>query len=140
MPSPTLSSTDLVQALADRAALTDLVTRLGRWLDAGATGDPAALFTADVKVSSPGGSSEGVEGIVAQAQRNHAVPTQHVITNVLSDVDGDAATVTANLLATFADTETSIRRTGGSYAFDAVRTDAGWRLSSITIRRVFREG
>jgi hypothetical protein len=126
--------------LTDRAALTDLVSHLGRWLDDGAVGDPAALFTADVRVSSPGGDSTGVAGVVAQAQRNHEVPTQHVITNVLSEIAGDAATVTANLLATFADTETSIRRTGGTYAFDAVRTGAGWRLSSITIRRIYREG
>lgn len=133
-------SSSTLQALTDRAELTDLVARLGRWLDEGATGDPAALFADDVRVSSPGGDSAGVDGIVAQARRNHAVPTQHVITNVLCEIDGDAAAVTANLVATFADCETAIRRTGGTYAFDAIRTGAGWRLSSITIRRVYREG
>jgi hypothetical protein len=126
--------------LTDRAELTDLVSRLGRWLDDGATGDPSALLTDDVRVSSPGGDSTGVAGVVAQAQRNHDVPTHHLITNVLSEIDGDAATVTANLLVTFADSETAIRRTGSTYAFDAVRTDAGWRLSSIAIRRIYREG
>jgi hypothetical protein len=126
--------------LTDRAALTDLVSHLGRWLDDGASGDTAALFVDDVRVSSPGGDSTGVASVVAQAQRNHEVPTQHVITNVLTEIAGDAATVTANLVVTFVDAETSIRRTGGRYAFDAVRTGAGWRLSSITIRRLYREG
>ena len=94
-------------ALTDRAELTDLVSRLGRWLDDGATGDPAALFADDVRVSTPGGDSTGVAAIVAQAQRNHDAPTQHVIANVLADVDGDAAHVTANMVVTFADTETA---------------------------------
>jgi hypothetical protein len=139
MSSSLLPTADL-GALADRAELTDLVTRLGNWLDAGATGDPAALFASGVRVSTPGGDSEGVDAIVAQAQRNHEVPTLHVITNVLSDVDGDTATVRANMIATFADSETEVRRTGGTYAFDAVRTPTGWRFASITIKRVFREG
>ncbi|WP_027004723.1 nuclear transport factor 2 family protein [Conexibacter woesei] len=127
-------------SLTDRAELTDLVSRLGRWLDDGATGDPAVLFADDVRVSTPGGDSTGVAAIVDQAQRNHDAPTQHVIANVLADIDGDAAHVTANMVVTFADTETQLRRTGGTYAFDATRTAAGWRFASITVRRVWREG
>lgn len=133
-------TTDLLSTLTDRAELTDLVSRLGRWLDGGATGDPAALFADDVRVSTPGGDSTGVAAIVAQARRNHDAPTQHVIANVLADADGDAARVTANMVVTFADTETELRRTGGTYAFDAIRTASGWRFSSITVRRVWREG
>jgi hypothetical protein len=134
----------LLRDLTDRAALTDLVSRLGHWLDAGADGDPAALFTEDVRVSTPGGQATGVERLVAQARRNHAVPTQHLITNVLADVDGngDAARVTANLLVTFADaagTPGAHHMHGETYAFEARRTGEGWRLSSVTVTPVWRD-
>jgi hypothetical protein len=137
---PTLPVAPELQALVDRAALIDLVSRLGRWLDDGATGDPAALFTDDVRVSTPGGEATGVAGIVAQAQRNHAVPTQHVITNVLPEIRGDSAQITANLVVTFVESATDLGRRGQTYTFDAVRTAAGWRLSSVTVRVIWRVG
>jgi hypothetical protein len=130
----------LLAALADRAELIDLVTRLGRWLDGGGHSDPAALFVADVRVSTPGGEAQGIEPLVAQAQRNHAVPTQHLITNVLVEVEGDEASVGANLVVTFVDGPEQLRRQGQTYAFEARRTGAGWRLSSVVVRRVWREG
>jgi hypothetical protein len=141
MPAlPTLPSAGVLQVLADRAELTDLVARLGAWLDAGASGDPAALLVAGARVSTPGGQAVGIEKVADQARRSHVVPTQHVIANVLAEIDGDAARVSANLVVTFADSETELRRNGGTYAFDAVRTPAGWRFASITVRRVWREG
>jgi hypothetical protein len=133
---------DHVQALADRAALTDLVSRLGRWLDEGGAGDPAALFVADARVSTPGGQSTGRDALVAQARRNHDVPTQHLITNVLAEVDGDAAQLTANLVVTFVDapgTPGAHHQLGETYAFEARRTADGWRLASVTVRPVWRD-
>src|SRR3954452_19470570 len=125
------ASTDLLRALTDRPELTDLVTRLGRWLDGGARYEPSALFVADVSVSTPGGQATGVDRIVEQARRNHAVPTQHVITNLLIEVDGDAASIGANLVVTFVDGPGAHHQHGETYAFLAARTPAGWRLSSI---------
>ena len=111
-----------VQQLHDRQAVTDLVSRLGLWLDGETTLDQArAILADDVAVSTPGGTATGLERVVAQARRNHEVPTQHVITNVLVDLDGDRATAGANLIVAFPD---SIQ--GERYAFAAARGD-GWR-------------
>jgi hypothetical protein len=133
---------DPVQHLADRAELADLVSRLGRWLDSGGDGDPAALFVEDARVATPGGQAAGRDALVAQARRNHDVPTQHVITDVLADVAGDMAQLTANLLVTFVDdpaTPGAHRQLGETYAFTARRTAEGWRLASVTVRPVWRD-
>ena len=90
-----------LQQLDDRQAVTDLVSRLGLWLDGETTLEQArAILAEDVAVSTPGGTAQGIDKVVAQARRNHEVPTQHVITNVLVDLDGDRATAGANLIVT----------------------------------------
>lgn len=125
-------------ALADRLELEALVSRLGRWLDAG--GEPAAapsLFTPDVAVRTPGGRAEGIDAVVAQGVRNHAVPTQHLITNPLIALAGDRATISANLLAAFA-REDGPELIGERYALEAVRTARGWRLSRVEVTPVWR--
>jgi ketosteroid isomerase-like protein len=121
----------------DRQDITDLISRLGRWLDDKQFDEARTVLTEDVTVSTPGGQAEGIERVVAQASRNHQVPTQHLITNVLVDIDGDAATATANLLVTFAGTV--LERQGERYAFGASRTPDGWRLSRIEVTPVWRE-
>jgi hypothetical protein len=118
----------------DHQNITDLISRLGRWLDDKRFDDARAVLTEDVTVSTPGGQATGLERVVAQASRNHRVPTQHLITNVLVDLDGDTATATANLLVTFAG-ET---QQGERYAFGAARTPEGWRLSRIEVTPVWR--
>ena len=82
-----------LQQLDDRQAVTDLISRLGLWLDGETTLEQArAILAEDVSVSTPGGTAQGIDKVVAQARRNHEVPTQHVITNVLVDLDDDRAT------------------------------------------------
>ncbi len=58
-----------MQELGNRSAITDLVNRLGVWLDAKHLDEPRSIFT---------------EG--EQASRGHEDRTQHVITNVLVDL------------------------------------------------------
>jgi hypothetical protein len=118
----------------DQQHITDLISRLGRWLDDKRFDDARSVLTEDVTVSTPGGQAEGIERVAAQAGRNHRVPTQHLITNVLVDVEGDSATATANLLVTFAGES----QQGERYAFDAARTRDGWRLSKIQVTPVWR--
>ena len=114
-----------LQQLLDRQAVTDLVSRLGLWLDGETTLEQAARSShEDVAVSTPGGTAQGIDKVVAQARRNHEVPTQHVITNVLVDLDGDRATAGANLIVNFPDATQ-----GERYAFDAAKSDEGWRLT-----------
>ncbi|SNT55570.1 SnoaL-like domain-containing protein [Actinomadura meyerae] len=120
----------------DRQQLSVLVSRLGRWLDDKSPGDGRALFTEDAEVHTPGGVSKGVDALVAQARRNHQVPTQHFITNPLVEVDGDRAEVSANLFVVFVH-EGGPRLLGERYELKAVRTPDGWRVSRVEARPVW---
>jgi len=127
-----------LEQLSDRAELTDLVARLAGWLDTGAGGDATDVLADDVTASTPGGRAEGREAVVAQARAAHDVPTLHQVTNVLVDVDGDGdeATIGAAVTATFA----KDGATGGRYELAARRTTAGWRLTAVGMRPVYRRG
>jgi len=123
---------------ADRRALEALVGRLGRWLDDGAPAAAArSLFTPDVVVRTAGGRAEGLDAVVAQAARNHRVPTQHLIANPLVALDGDRATIDANLLVAFARAE-GTELLGERYALEARRTGDGWRLARVAATPVWR--
>lgn len=92
---------DQLQQLNDRQAVADLITRLGLMLDDKRFDDARTILADDVVVHTPGGSSPGPEAVVAQARRNHTVRTQHVITDVLIQLEGDRAEASANLIVTF---------------------------------------
>jgi hypothetical protein len=120
----------MTRQLIDRMDITDLVSRLGLWLDGETTLEQARTILAeDVAISTPGGEQRGIARAVEQARRNHAVETQHVIANVLVELDGDAATAGANAIITFPDQVRHER-----YAFEARREPAGWRLTKIATR------
>ncbi|MEV4001174.1 nuclear transport factor 2 family protein [Actinomadura sp. NPDC049753] len=120
----------------DRAELSALVSRLGLWLDDKSPGDGRAVFTEDVEARTLGGVAKGIEAVVAQARRNHTVPTQHFITNPLIDVHGDQAAIGANLLVVFARDE-GLRLLGERYELRAVRTADGWRISRVEVRPIW---
>lgn len=138
-----ISPTDLLQRLDDRQAITDLIARLGLMLDEKRFDEAASILADDVTVKTPGGSAHGIEAVAAQARRNHTVRTQHLITDVLIELDGDRAQARANLIATFAPDPGSLLIVNGEeqrdsylslgevYRFGAVRTEDGWRLSRI---------
>lgn len=131
--------------LTDRAELIDLVSRQGLWLDERRFEESASIFTPDATVSTAGGQASGLAALTAQAERNHArfARTQHVTSNVLVDLAGDAATVRANLVATFVHSDTDPEPTftvGERYHFKAIRTPAGWRFSRVEVTLVWRSG
>lgn len=140
-----------VVQLRDRSQITDLVYRLGMRLDEGRFDELRSLFIEEATVRTPGGLAEGREALVAQASRNHPPDEriQHVITNVLIDLDGDRANVRANLVvhsASLADGEKPapappVRYSLGEvYHFGAVRTGDGWRLSRVEAVPVWMSG
>jgi SnoaL-like domain len=122
--------------LVDRDEITRLVYRLGVCLDDGRFDDLRDLFVDDAVASTPGGVAEGKDALVAQAARNHSPEDgiQHLIGNVLVDLDGDRATVRANLVVTFArlvadpDAPSAL---GEVYRFVARRSPSGWRLARV---------
>jgi hypothetical protein len=134
------SANQELRDLADRIELTDLVSRLGLWLDEKRFDDANSILTEDVWVRTSTGSVEGIAAATDQARRSHDFPaTHHVITNVLVDLAADNATIHANLIVTFVlDHQTPSHRTlGERYQFSARRTTAGWRLSGIEATRVW---
>lgn len=132
-----------LQELIDRSEITELVSRLGIWLDEKRWDEARSILTEDATAETPGGKVAGVDLLAEQARRNHVVPTHHVITNVLIDLDGDRATVGANLIATFVhrpDTPGPHFQLGERYSFEAVRTPDGWRLSRVESRPIWSAG
>jgi hypothetical protein len=133
-----MTDSTLIHDLTDRREITDLVSRLGLWLDEGRFDEAPSILTQDVAVSTPGGQAQGIERVIAQARRNHQhAHLQHVISNVLIDLDGDLAAVRANLVVTFADDAISSQQ-GERYRFEALRTPDGWRLSRVEVEPVWR--
>jgi hypothetical protein len=99
----------------------------------------------------PGGEARGRDAVVAQARRNHGPdqPIQHVITNPVIELDGDRATVRANLVVHFAEPLADGRpllapaiqfTLGEIYRFHVVRTPDGWRFARIETSPVWMAG
>jgi hypothetical protein len=125
--------------------IATLVHRLGRCLDEGDFDELRTLLTDDATATTGGGRSEGAEAVVTQARRNHgAVPVQHVITDVLVDLDADgtSAAVRANLAVTFVapGTLAPTRTLASVYRFTARETAHGWRLASVATEPVWLTG
>ncbi|MFG1919102.1 nuclear transport factor 2 family protein [Micromonospora sp. NPDC048898] len=126
-----------LRELSDRSEITDLITRLGVWLDGHCLEDPGELFAANVMAETPGGRQEGFDVVVDGARRAHAdyARLQHFVSNVLVDLDGDQASAQAHLVAVFisegeqADTRVLV----GHYRLGTLRTPVGWRISRLAI-------
>jgi hypothetical protein len=127
--------------MSDRSDIIDLVSQLGRHLDDRDFEGLRNLFVADATVSTPGGTVSGLDALVAQARARHADPQgiQHLITNTLADIEGDHATVRANLLVTFADgvRDPAPFQLGEVYHFEMVRTPAGWQIRTLSTTPVW---
>jgi hypothetical protein len=132
------------QELADRADLADLLARQGRWLDEQRFDETDTIFTEDASVHTQGGQARGLKAITTQARGVHSrfAATQHATSGVLIDIDGDRATVQANLIATFVGDAAPepVGAVGERYRFEAVRTSRGWRFSRLELTRVWRSG
>ena len=131
---------DPIRTLLDRDELDDLVARLGAWLDDKRWDESDRIFAPDIEVSTPGGAAAGLEAVVDQARRSHdAYATQHVLTDRIIEVEGDTASITAKLVATFVLDGVPAFALGGRYELRARRGDAGWRLTRLVAVPVWRE-
>ena len=128
--------------LHDRFAITDLIYSLGACLDEHRFDDLRDLFIEDATASTPGGVAQGRDAVIAQATRNHLkyARLQHSMTNLLIDLNGDQASVRANLQAAFAG-ETGIPELvlGAVYHFQTQRTEQGWRIAGLEVTPIWRQ-
>lgn len=129
--------TSTLETLRDRQDITDLVSSLGRCLDERNFEGLRDLFTTDAAVTTPGGTAAGHDALVEQARRGHSADQgiQHVITNLLIDVDGNRAGVRANLLVSFARSGPSDPQPfllGEVYRLELRRSEDGWRFTGLS--------
>lgn len=124
-----------ISAVNDRAVLVELVGRLGRWLDDPSAGDVRGFYTEDAEVRTPRASVSGADEVERYLRGDPTSErTQHLATDVVVDLAGDRAEVSANLLNCFFRPGQPLTRMAGlRYSFSAVRTPAGWRFARATV-------
>ncbi|CAO5152024.1 SnoaL-like domain-containing protein [Frankia sp. AiPs1] len=131
--------------ITDRAELASLVSQLGRWLDTGDDKEGRAIFHEDAIIHSARGGATGIDDILDYSRRtsDDNENSQHLITDVLVELDGDRATMTANeLVAYFPSRQVFpplLRLVGLRFAFQALRTQDGWRLTRVEVTPLWRQ-
>jgi SnoaL-like domain len=130
-----------IDTIADRLELEHVVWSLGRCLDERDFDGLRQIFTTDATVTTAATAS-GHDALVEQARRRHSRDKglQHIIANLITDVDGDQANGRANLLVSFARTgadDPAPYLIGEVYRFAFRRTPQGWRITSMTSTRTW---
>ena len=134
-----------LQELADRLEISELIATYGQIADQKRFEDSRSCCTEDVLADFGFGRAHGVDTLIGYGRQALGVfeRTQHFISNVLIDLAGDSATVTANVLAVHipqADDPKTHFDLGGLYQFSTVRTTAGWRISRVRFDAVWSQG
>ena len=123
------------QALADRIAAEDLLTRYATAVDRRDWEQYRSIFTADAEIdyTSAGGIAGTVDEIVGFLSTSLEMfeMTQHLVSNINLEVNGDSATVTAMFNNPMRITGGDTWFTGGWYHHDLVRTPDGWRSRNL---------
>ncbi len=125
-----------VQAMSDKLEIHESLARYARAVDTKDWDLWKSVFTADAQVDyRSAGGAVGPRDEVADWLRDSLAPfpmTQHYITNVEVDLDGDRADVTAlfhNPIMFPGASELSF--CGGRYHHRFVRTSEGWKSSEL---------
>jgi 3-phenylpropionate/cinnamic acid dioxygenase small subunit len=132
-----------LRCLDDKQALHELLVSYAWACDDRDWARYRSVFTDDATIDYTGafGRSGRRDEIAAWIEELMGGPTlehtQHMLSNFYVELDGDRAAGRVNYLNpdVFSRPEgRSLLVNGGIYRFEAVRTDAGWRLSSLTAR------
>ena len=119
------------QALADRIAAEDLLTRYATAVDRRDWEQYRSIFTADAEIdyTSAGGIAGTVDEVVEFLSTSLEMfeMTQHLVSNIDLEVNGESATVTAMFNNPMRLPGGDTWFTGGWYHHDLVRTHDGWR-------------
>lgn len=134
-----------IQWLTDRQEIADLCARYTFALD---TKDWALLescFTGAPAFVHPGGRLEGFEAILTRARGalESLDASQHLLGNVVADVDGDTARSTCYFQAQHVRTGTPGGDTyiiAGSYTDTLARTHSGWKIAERVQVYLWRDG
>ncbi|MED5220241.1 MAG: nuclear transport factor 2 family protein [Actinomycetota bacterium] len=123
------------QALEDRLAAEDLLTRYATAVDRRDWVQYRSIFTSDAEIdySSAGGIAGTVDEIVEFLSTSLEMfeMTQHLVSNIDLEVNGDSATVTAMFNNPMRLPGGDTWFTGGWYHHDLVRTPDGWRSQRL---------
>ena len=126
-----------IQQISDHLEITAVLHRYCRAVDSQDWDLYRTVFTEDARIdytTAPTGAAGTREEIVEWLRTNLALfsMTQHYVTNLEIDLDGDAATVRAMLYnpLQFAGVEQPIF-CGGNYHHQMVRTPEGWRSRNL---------
>ena len=120
-----------LQSISDRLGIVDLLNRYARAMDAQDWDLLRTVFTPDahidyVSVGGPAGEVDTVLAWVAETMPTFP-NSQHLVSNVETDVEGDEATVRAGYFAQIRTIAGGQFFCGGWYHHRLNRTDDGWR-------------
>nr|AXL06043.1 nuclear transport factor 2 family protein [uncultured bacterium] len=126
----------------DRGDITQLIYRFYACMDEGRFDDLRSVFSEKVTAPTPDGSVvEGPDAVIAQASRAHSPEerSQHLVHNVLVEVDGDKADVRADVIAILSEGDAPEGRLAPEpgytvsmrMRYEVVRAPHGWCVSSI---------
>ncbi len=132
-------TTDPIRLLTDRVAIRDLLTRYATAVDRRDWDLYRSVFTTDAEIdyTSAGGIAGTVDEVVAFLDEvlSGFEMTQHLVSNLAVEVDGDSARVTAMFNNPMRLPGGDTWFTGGWYHHDLVRTTGGWRSRGSTAHR-----
>ena len=124
-----------LQAIEDRIAAEDLLTRYATAVDRRDWEQYRSIFTTDAVIdyTSAGGIAGTVDEIVEFLSTSLEMfeMTQHLVSNIDLEVRGDSATVTAMFNNPMRLPGGDTWFTGGWYHHDLVRTPDGWRSQRL---------
>ena len=124
-----------LEALADRLAIEDLLTRYAHAVDRHDWDLYRSVFTDDAHIdyTSAGGIAGTLDEAVSFLEATMPIfeMTQHLVGNVDVRIEGDTATVSAMFNNPMRLPGGEVWSTGGWYHHDLVRTGDGWRSRNL---------